>query len=302
MRAKWALVLSGGGARGLAHIGVLKAFEAAGFPKPDAVFGASMGAIIGGLYACGMSPERMENFLVNKFDVKQYIENIAYQVSGGPVMRFVQMEAAIHELMFKTGIDSGAKVLELLSRLTENKDFADAAIPFYCNAVDLLSGREVLLRKGLIAEAMRASASYPGVFKPVEKEGMLLADGGIADNLPVRWARRLGFRNVIAVRVGSFGNRSAVSFKNGIDILLRVFESATRSAPRTAEEKASIEIIADDGSSAFDFDRKRDAVVTGEAAANSRIPDLARFFASALYRLRLDIRRRRDKPRERGES
>jgi NTE family protein len=293
MKRKWALVLSGGGAKGLAHIGVLKAFEKFGFPKPGLVVGTSMGAIVGGLYACGMTPEKMESFLISKFDIRNYIENFAYQLTGGPILRFVQIEAAVHELIFKQGIDSGSKVMELLSRLTEGKSFGETEIPFRCNAVDLITGREIVLREGGIAEAMRASISVPGIFKPVDKDGMLLADGGILDNLPVHIAREAGFRNVVAVRAKAGGQAAREDLKTGIDILLRVFETATASSGRLPEDLPSIEIIADDGSSAVEFDKKRELLALGEKAVEERQADLDAFFASVPKRWLLVLKNKR---------
>jgi NTE family protein len=253
-----------------------------------------MGAIVGGLYACGMSAEKMESFLVNKFDIKNYIENFAYQFSGGPILRFVQMEAAVHELLFMPGLDSGSKLTDLLTRLTEGKLFAETEIPFRCNAVDLVSGREVVLSEGGIAEALRASCSVPGVFKPVEKDGMLLADGGIVDNLPVRIARGAGFRNIIAVAVRTFAPVPRESLKTGFDILLRTYETASAASRRLSEDVPSIRILADDLSSAVDFGRKRELVALGERAVAERGAELAAFFSPAPRRWLFALKNRKE--------
>jgi NTE family protein len=140
---KWALVLSGGGARGLAHIGLLKGLEKIKFPKPSLVVGTSMGAIVGGLYACGKTAAELEHFVIEEFRISNYLDSFVFRIDG-PVGRVIQTGQSLASLAGRPGIDPGQRVLELLEKLTEKKKIEDAVIPFRCNAVDLFSGNEVV--------------------------------------------------------------------------------------------------------------------------------------------------------------
>jgi len=167
----WALVLSGGGAKGLAHIGVLKGLMDAGFPRPALVAGTSMGAIIGGLYACGMSPGEMSDFAIEKLNITDYLDSFVFKING-PVGKVMQTGQILASLATRPGIDTGHRVLQLLEQLTAGKSFEETEIPFRCNAMDLLSGEEVVFRSGSVARAMRASMSFPVIFEPFMDNGM----------------------------------------------------------------------------------------------------------------------------------
>ena len=117
---KWALVLSGGGARGLAHIGVLKILKLWGL-RPDIVVGTSIGAIVGGAFACGMEPEEMEKFMVEKFDLHKYLDSWIMKLEGGPFVTIIKIGDAFQALWRSTAVDSGRKVLKLLRKFTSNK-------------------------------------------------------------------------------------------------------------------------------------------------------------------------------------
>ena len=195
---KWALVLAGGGSRGIAHVGVLNALQEMGFPEPSLVAGTSMGAIVGGLYACGMSPGAMKQFFISEFDIARYLDSFAFKISGilGKVFQTGQI---LGNAITRTGIDSGHLVLNLLEKLSGGKTFAETRIPFRCNAVDLVSGKEVVFSSGSVARAIRASMAFPGVFEPLMEGGRCLVDGGLVDNMPVRIAREEGFRRLLAL-------------------------------------------------------------------------------------------------------
>lgn len=205
-----ALVLSGGGALGFAHIGVIEVIEELGLPV-DIVVGTSMGAVAGGLYALGYSaqdmgeivggidwvgifvdsPPRSRLSFQEKADSRTYVAEIEFQDDG----RFMQ----------SPGIVTGQRILNLLALLTveyaDEDDFDNLPRRFRAIAADISTGDEVVLSSGSLATAMRASMAVPGVFTPVERDGKMLVDGGIVNNLPTDVAKRLGADIVIAVDI-----------------------------------------------------------------------------------------------------
>lgn len=212
-RPKIALVLSGGGARGFAHVGILQALEAARVPV-DMVVGTSMGAIIGGLYASGMSPDAMEREILEVDWSGLFRERLPRQeLSQRRKEEDFEFSQAV-ALGFKDGafqLPQGAvssRSLELLlRRLTLHTrgldNFDQLPLPYRAVATDLESGQEVRVASGDLAAAMRASMSVPGVFAPLAWNGRILGDGGLVNNLPVNVARSLGAEVVIAVNIGT---------------------------------------------------------------------------------------------------
>ena len=272
----WALVLSGGGAKGLAHIGVLKAFEAAGFPRPSLVAGTSMGAIIGGLYACGMKPGEMERFVIKEFNITDYLESFVFKLQG-PVGKVFQTGQILASLATRPGLDSGQRVLELLEALAGGKHFDETEIPFRCNALDLLSGREVVFRSGCVARAIRASMSFPVFFEPFVYNGMCLVDGGLLDNMPVAIARKEGFKWVLAVDVNRFTLQDFTDFKNGPQVIFRSIECALNA---TEEKKfpADLTLNVTDDTTPFSFFQQKEHIELGERVVRENIRILEHFF------------------------
>ena len=273
----WALVLSGGGARGLAHIGVLKAFEEAGYPKPSFVAGNSMGAIVGGFYACGMTPAEMEHFVVEQFKITDYLDSFAFRINRavGRVMRTGQ---ALANIASRTGIDSGQRALELLEKLTKGKHFHETDITFRCNAVDLFSGREVVFSSGSIARAIRASMSIPGVFQPLMENGMCLVDGVLLDNIPVAIARKEGCKRVIAVNVNTFSPMGPGSLKTGPQIIYRSIECAILARDMQQAEQADVTLNIKVDAHLFSFYKQKKLIELGERVVNEKKDELNRFF------------------------
>ncbi len=212
-RPRIALVLSGGGARGFAHVGVLKALEAARVPV-DWVVGTSMGAIVGGLYASGMNAQAMERELLaidwaglfvsrpDRRHLSQRQKEEDFEFS--PVL---QLGFRDGEFRLPTGAVSTRSLEWLLRRYTlptrHLSSFDALPIPFRAVATDMETGEAVVLSHGDLAAALRASMSVPGVFSPLEVDGRLLGDGGLVNNLPVDVARALGADVVIAVNIGT---------------------------------------------------------------------------------------------------
>ena len=275
-KTKWALVLSGGGARGLAHIGLLKGLENEGFPKPALVVGTSMGAIVGGLYACGMSPAEMEHFVVHEFRIADHLDSFVFRIDG-PVGKVIQTGQALASLAGRPGIDPGQRVLELLEKLTKGREFPETEIPFRCNAVDLLSGREVVFSSGSVAKAMRASMALPVVFEPYLYNGMCLADGGLFDNMPVSIARNEGLQQILAVNVNLFSPAIPEDFKNGPQVIFRSIECALHAQE---ENKPPAELTLDIAveTDLFSFFKQKELISLGEKAVRENLDSLKVFF------------------------
>lgn len=206
------LVLSGGGARGLAHIGVLRAFEEAGI-APDLVVGCSMGSIVGGLYVCGYSPAEMES-LAHAIDWDNFFSGdesrrharVTQELSERPTLLTMRWSKDLG-LEVNQGLASSASALEVYTRLTIaaeyvcDEDFDRLAMPFRAAVTDLRTGTLVLLDKGSLGRALVASSAVPLAFEPVAIDSMWLTDGGVVDNFPVFAARDLGARVVVGVDV-----------------------------------------------------------------------------------------------------
>ncbi|MCL2601185.1 MAG: patatin-like phospholipase family protein [Treponema sp.] len=272
----WALVLSGGGAKGLAHIGVLRALEDAGFPKPSLVAGTSMGAIVGGLYACGMSPQSIERFVDEEFDITDYLDSFVFKIQG-PVGKVFQTGQILASLATSSGIDTGQRTLELLERLTQGKMFNETEIAFRCNALDLLSGAEVVFRSGSIAKAMRASMSFPVFFEPFVDNGMCLVDGGLLDNMPVAIARSEGFTKVLAVDVNRFILQEIKDFKNGPQVIFRSIECALN-ATEDKKIPADITLNVTSDATPFSFFQYKKHIALGKQTVVESMEKLKVFF------------------------
>jgi NTE family protein len=279
---KWALVLSGGGAKGLAHVGFLRALFRLGYPEPSLVAGTSMGAVVGGVYASGMPIEELVRFTEDEFDIARYLDSFVFKLTG-PVGKLLQAGQLLGNIVAKPGVDSGRELLALIKNLTKNKSFEEAHIPFRCNAVDLVNGREVVFNSGNMAEAIRASMGVPVFFEPVLKDGMCLVDGGLADNMPVHIAGELGFKRILAVDVGGFKNQDAVEFVSTPKIVYRCFEIILHRLHRQEQKcRADLVITASGSATPLSFNRKQELVRLGEQAVEDNEKALAAFFGSGL--------------------
>ncbi|MDR2093980.1 MAG: patatin-like phospholipase family protein [Treponema sp.] len=274
---KWALVLSGGGAKGLAHIGVLKTLEEMRFPRPSLIAGTSMGAIIGGIYACGMSAADIYKFALEEFNIVHYLDSFVFKLNG-PFGRIFQIGQILSSLASRQGIDSGQRLLALFERLTEGKSFDETQIPFRCNAVDLISGDEVILNSGSVARAMRASMAIPGFFDPLVEGPRLLIDGGLADNMPVAIARKEGFKRILAVNVNSYTPIPRDSLKNGPAVVFRAMETVMNILDKKDGYNASLTINATDDSSIISFFRLRELIELGERVVGENRKAVEAFF------------------------
>jgi len=180
MKPKLGLVLGSGSARGWAHIGVLRALAEAGY-VPDIVAGCSIGAFIGAAYADG-DIDKLEDW-VRGLEWKEVLGLLDVSFSGG---------------LFK-----GEKLVAFFQRHFVDKEFSSLPMPFACVATELGTGREIWLREGSVASAVRASIALPGLFTPVVRDERLLVDGGLVNPVPVSLCRAMGADIVIAVDLGS---------------------------------------------------------------------------------------------------
>jgi NTE family protein len=273
------LVLSGGGARGAAHVGALEALEQLHIPV-DCIAGTSIGAIIGGLYAAGMSAQQLDQALHTR-DLQASMANqlqrsmLTYQEKQEQLRYLVQAEFgyANGRAFFPQGIIAGndpSRILNDLTLLTDpNQDFGKLPIPFKAVASDIDTGKMVVLDHGNLAEALRASMSVPGVYPPVYFQGHMLVDGGLVRNLPIDVARSMGAQVVIAVNVGTpltpLGNEQDV-----VNVSLQVVKILGQQNVdvSTASMQASDVLISPDlgDITSTDFDRMGDAIRIGQQA------------------------------------
>ena len=209
-RKRVGVVLSGGGAKGVAHIGAVRVLEEAGIPI-DCIVGTSMGSIIGGLYAIGYDSRRLDS-LVRAQDWEFLLSDKVYRYD----LPFTEKEYDDRYLLSvpfgrrgasqrQVGFVSGHNVYNLFTDLTvgyhDSLDFTELPIPFACVAADMVSRKEVVMTQGNLVRAMRASMAIPGAFTPVRVDSMVLVDGGVLNNFPVDVARAMGAEIVIGVDV-----------------------------------------------------------------------------------------------------
>ena len=211
---KTALVLSGGGARGFAHIGVLKALEEIGF-YPDLIVGTSMGALIGALYAMGKTPEEIQTYVeetnwLKLFSYQSYreIEFMSQKMIELPAIFSLRFDDHFN-VVFPKNLLSTQGINERVTQATIYPDFATGGnfdslvIPFRAMATNIRTGKSVVLKSGNLAKAITASSSYPFILAPVSIDSFLLIDGGLTNNVPCDVAKDLGANFIVAVDVSS---------------------------------------------------------------------------------------------------
>jgi NTE family protein len=292
---KLVLVLSGGGARGIAHIGVIRVLEELHI-APDLIVGTSMGSIIGGLYAAGWSADEMEE-IVQAIDwekiftdrVDRNDRSFRRKQDDRPVLIQGRLYFEGLKPVMPSGVIRGQR-LELALRIIESlsptqTDFDQLPIPYRAVAADIATGEAAVISSGSLATAMRASMSVPGALPPVYIDDLELVDGGIAANLPIGLAQDLGAQKIIAVDISSplleekderFD--SFLSVYNHLNSLLTV-RNRDRDVAKLHEDDVLIE--PDLGDISFvSFDRAQDAITIGEEAARLHIDELRQFSVS----------------------
>jgi NTE family protein len=208
-RPKIGVVLSGGGAKGLAHIGVLKVLEQAGV-KVDYIGGTSMGAIIGGLYASGYTATQLDS-IFNNTDYDAVIQDVIPRSSKNFHERFNDERYALtlpfnkFKLGIPTAFSKGLYNYNMITRLAHNvrhqRDFNKLPIPFVCIATNIETGEEVVLREGFLPQAVLASGAFPSLYSPLIINGKYLIDGGVVNNYPIEEVIKMGADIIIGVDV-----------------------------------------------------------------------------------------------------
>lgn len=225
---KTALVLGGGGARGLAHIGVLKALEEEKIPI-DLIVGCSAGALLGAMYAQTPNANLVERKLIS-YITREGDKDLGFNFlrrhkpsSDDYLQQFfrsVQQRVFLNLFANKMSILKKERLEHTVKYLIKPGSIQDTKIPFACNATDLVSGKPVLITEGDIHTAICASSAIPGYFPPVEINGKKLVDGAVTYNLPIKFAQALGAEFVIAVDVHSQISHET-DFRNLFDVILR---------------------------------------------------------------------------------
>ena len=279
-RPKIGLVLSGGAAKGFAHIGLLKVLEEVGI-RPDYVTGASMGSIVGGLYSLGLNAKELEEIansqnwefvLSNKIN----LESINILEKKNFDSHFLSLHYQDGKFLFPQGLINGQYLSLVLARLACSShfidDFDDFPIPFRCVAVNLIDGEVVVLDKGFLARAQRASMAIPSVFTPVEQGDKLLVDGGVIRNLPAQEVIDMGADIVIGGYAGG-APADIDDLKTGIDILIQT--SFLYSIADSEEQAQLCDIYVDLAAdyNAGDFDKVQEIIDAGEQEARVHLEE-----------------------------
>lgn len=291
-RPKIGLALSGGGAKGFAHIGVLKVLEEIGMPI-DCISGTSMGSVVGGLYAIGYRAADLEKIAVET--------NWDFVLSDRKARSVLSMEQKFFDARYNFSLDlekwrvklpsgliAGQNVVRLLDRLTlpaqHIHDFSQFPIPFVCVATNIVTGKAEVLKGGSLPEAIRASMAIPSAFTPNRIDGKLLVDGMIARNFPVQDARDLGADIVIGVDVGD-----PLESEEGLNSFLSIMNQAVsfQMVQSTLRQRKLCDylIVPEIGEhSASSFDEAAYFIAQGEKAAREILPQL-QSLADSLRRL-----------------
>ncbi|MCA0152197.1 patatin-like phospholipase family protein [Winogradskyella vincentii] len=279
---KVGLVLSGGGAKGFAHIGVLKVIDSLGI-EVDYIAGTSMGAVIGSLYSTGYSGKQLEAFF-NSQDFNVLI-NDEFERSSKTFYERENAEKYAVSLPFEnlkislpSALSRGQNVYNLLYQLMlpvkEIDDFSQLPIPFFCVATDIETGESIIMDKGSLAEAVTASGALPSLFEPVVIDDQILIDGGVTNNFPVEELRARGMDIIIGVDVQD-ALKDRESLKSAPEILLQINNFRTINAMKNKAPLTDIYIKPDiKDFSVISFDEGRDIIENGELAAKAKLNEL----------------------------
>jgi NTE family protein len=287
---KIGLVLGGGGARGGAHIGVLRVMEELNIPV-DYVAGTSIGSLVGALYSAGYSPDEIQ-LIVERIPWEQAFRDApdrrhqSFRRRQEDLLALVPYEVGLGKegISGKKGVLQGTRIDFVFRSLTLEanglESFDELHIPYRAVAADLKNGEMVVLDRGDLARAMRASMSLPGIFAPVEIDGRVLVDGGIARNIPVDVARSMGADEIIAVDVGT-PLRESVEDLSPAGVLSQtatVMAEANRVVSRAEIGSKDLLMTPELGDfSANDFEHIVDTIAIGEAIARAHETELRRY-------------------------
>jgi NTE family protein len=275
--AKIGYVLSGGGAKGLAHIGVLKVLEELDM-APDYITGTSMGAIVGGLYAAGYNAHELDS-IVSEIDWATILTD-DFSVSTINILERPNYNQDLFYLQFDkgekptlpAGLVFGHAISNKFAQLTDHvahiRNFDNLAVPYRCMGTDLNAAQSVALNNMPLAKAMRSSMAIPSVFAPVKHDSMLLVDGGVMNNFPVRECKKLGANIIIGVNAGFAQNTKAKEYKTITSVLMRAASFMGDESTRIQKEEVDLFIEPDlKNYGVENFDKATEIIAIGEKAA-----------------------------------
>lgn len=283
-KPKTGIALSGGGARGLSHIGVLKELEKNGI-QIDYIAGTSMGSIVGGLYAAGFSADEIKELAVNTdwsriFSNTPQRSDLFVTQKTDNINHIAEVRIKERRPVIPTGLTTGQRLTQILSEKTleadyyARGDFDQLPIPYRAVALDLVTGEKKVISEGTLARAMRASMAVPFAFTPVETDTSYLIDGGMVDNLPIDVVRDMGADLVIAVDVKA-PLRKKDQLENPLQVLDQIFTLAILQHENTRAVKADVFIRPNlKGRLSTDFTMVEELIEMGHNAAREMMPDL----------------------------
>ncbi len=279
---KVGLVLSGGGAKGLAHIGALKVIEESGV-KIDYIGGTSMGAIIGALYASGYSATELDSIFQSTNFPKLIQDNLprsakTFYEKEDSERYALTLPFNNFKISFPQALSGGQKIynelVRLLYHVKDIRDFDKLPIPFLCVATNVETGEEVLLKQGYLPEAILASGTFPSLFEPSEIEGAILIDGGVVNNYPIKEVREMGANFLIGVDVQhGLSNREALL--SATEVLLQINNYRTVKDMVKKSKETDIYIQPNiEKYSVIDFALGKSIVRSGEVATSAKYAEL----------------------------
>lgn len=252
------LALGAGAARGMAHLGVLRVLVQAGVPI-DMIAGSSIGSVFGALYAVGADLELLVG-LAERLSQKHLIDLTVPRL----------------------GLIRGNKIEEMLRLLTKGKTFDELSLPLYVVAVDIETGEKVIINKGSVAEAVRASIAIPGIFHPKRLDGRLLVDGAVLNSVPIDVARENGADFVIAVDVKYGGLAKRASINNIFDVILHSIDLLQLEVARVSSAECDILIQPNLAHiNPARFDQAVECIRLGEEAAHAALPRIKELLSLA---------------------
>lgn len=280
-KLKVGLALGGGGARGLAHIGVLKVLERENIPI-DLITGTSMGAIIGAVYALKKDISAIEKITEKYSKISEFNIDLSFSEKERKdkpfflkkMSDFLKKGYILNLELTRKYINDGEGLRRVIEELVNNKTFEDTQIPFAVVAADLVRGEKVIIRRGKLFDALLASASIPGMFPPVILDKKILVDGGIVDVVPIEVAQSLGANFVIAVSVSQTIKKRA-EFSNAVEIFFRSDSITSAELRKLQLSFADVVITPKVGRFHWsDFSKPEQCVREGEIAAQNAILEL----------------------------
>ena len=280
-KLKVGLALGGGGARGLAHIGVLKVLERENIPI-DLIAGTSMGAIIGGVYALKQDISAIEKIAEKYSKISEFNIDFSFNKKGEKdkpfflkkMSDFLKKGYILNLELRRKYINDGEGIKKIIKELVNDKAFSDTKIPFATVAADLVKGEKVILNQGKLFDALLASSSIPGMFPPVILDKKILVDGGIVDVVPIEALQSLGTNFVIAVNVSQTIKKRA-EFNNAVEIIFRSDSITSAELRKLQLSFADVLITPKVGRFHWsDFSKHEQCIREGEIAAQDAISEL----------------------------